>query len=130
MDPEMFLDVANSVAELHMFPYFDIANYALSCIHVRDDMNPSKSRNSYFTQRKILQYITCEKWSTDFLMVSRKHPFACWISSMLSCFAGYIVSNLLLGEMPLAPFKNAENVALASLVWYGNFYRFFLPFLN
>lgn len=98
MDPEMFLDVANSVAELHMFPYFDIANYALSCIHVRDDMNP------------------------NFLMVSRKHPFACWISSMLSCFAGYIVSNLLLGEMPLAPFKNAENVALASLVWYLIFY--------
>ncbi|XP_055351297.1 trimeric intracellular cation channel type 1B.1-like [Paramacrobiotus metropolitanus] len=98
MDPELFLDFANTVKGIHMFPYFDIAHYALSCIHVRDDMTSSVQ------------------------LISRKHPLACWISSMVSCFAGYIIANFLLGEMVLAPFKNLDNVGLATLVWYLIFY--------
>ncbi|ODM88673.1 Trimeric intracellular cation channel type A [Orchesella cincta] len=33
MDPEMFLDVANQVTKLKMFPYFDIAHAAVCCLH-------------------------------------------------------------------------------------------------
>jgi len=38
MDPEVFLDVANQVTKLKMFPYFDIAHAALCCLHVREDL--------------------------------------------------------------------------------------------
>lgn len=63
--------------KLKMYPYFDIAHYVLvnlliivkekglqMCVSVKDDLGPS---------------------STSF---SRKHPFSCWLSCMLTSFAG------------------------------------------
>ena len=38
MDPESFLDLANQVTKLKMFPYFDLAHAALCCLAVRDDL--------------------------------------------------------------------------------------------
>ena len=38
MDPEAFLDLANQVTKLKMFPYFDLAHAALCCLAVRDDL--------------------------------------------------------------------------------------------
>lgn len=40
MDPESFLDIANQVVKLKMFPYFDIAHCALSALSVREDLGP------------------------------------------------------------------------------------------
>lgn len=48
---------------------------------------------------------------------SRKHPFACWLSSMLTIFAGGILTNFLLGEDMLAPFDDEERVLMATAVW-------------
>lgn len=42
MDPEAFLDMANQVIKLKMFPYFDIANCVLCALHVREDLGPGK----------------------------------------------------------------------------------------
>lgn len=39
MDPQAFLDISTAVTKLRMYPYFDIANYILMCIIVRED-NP------------------------------------------------------------------------------------------
>ena len=42
MDPEAFLDMANQVIKLKMFPYFDIANCVLCALHVKEDLGPGK----------------------------------------------------------------------------------------
>lgn len=38
MDPEAFLDLANQVTKLKMFPYFDIAHCLLCALSVREDL--------------------------------------------------------------------------------------------
>lgn len=38
MDPEAFLDIANQVVKLKMFPYFDIAHCTLCALSVREDL--------------------------------------------------------------------------------------------
>lgn len=45
MDPEAFLDLANQVTKLKMFPYFDIAHSVLCALHVREDLGPGKPRH-------------------------------------------------------------------------------------
>ena len=42
MDPEAFLDLANQVTKLKMFPYFDIAHSAITCLYVREDLAAGK----------------------------------------------------------------------------------------
>jgi hypothetical protein len=44
MDPEAFLDLANQVVKLKMFPYFDIAHSVLCALHVREDLGPGKPK--------------------------------------------------------------------------------------
>jgi len=53
---------------------------------------------------------------------SRKHPFASWLSCMISVFAGGILAALLLGEPPIAPLKNNQMVLLATVTWYAIHY--------
>lgn len=42
MDPETFLDIANQVIKLKMFPYFDIAHCLLCALSVREDLGAGK----------------------------------------------------------------------------------------
>jgi len=98
MDPEAFLDLANQVTKLKMYPYFDLAHAALCCLAVRDDL------------------------ASGSLPFSRKHPLSLWVSSMLVIFAGGILANLLLGEPVLAPLKNNNQLLLSTIVWYLIFY--------
>ncbi|EGI59040.1 Trimeric intracellular cation channel type B [Acromyrmex echinatior] len=93
MDPEAFLDMANQVIKLKMFPYFDIAHCVLVAAHVRDDLG------------------------TGAQAFSRKHPLSCWLSTMLSVFASSMLCNGLLGEPILAPLKNTPQVVVATIVW-------------
>ncbi|KAL1429255.1 hypothetical protein MTO96_016470 [Rhipicephalus appendiculatus] len=98
MDPEMFLDVANQVAKLKMYPYFDIAHCVITCLYLREDLGAGSQ------------------------LFSRKHPMSCWISSMLSIFAGGFLSAFLLGEPVLGAVKNNQQILLATAVWYAIFY--------
>ncbi|CAB0018467.1 unnamed protein product, partial [Nesidiocoris tenuis] len=43
MDPEAFLDIANQVTKMKMFPYFDIAHSVLCALHVREDLGAGES---------------------------------------------------------------------------------------
>ena len=43
MDPEAFLDIANQVVKLKMFPYFDIAHCTLCALSVREDLGTGES---------------------------------------------------------------------------------------
>ena len=38
MDPEAFLDLANQVAKLKMYPYFELAHAAVCCLVIKEDM--------------------------------------------------------------------------------------------
>ncbi|CAD6225927.1 GSCOCG00005798001-RA-CDS [Cotesia congregata] len=98
MDPEAFLDLANQVIKLKMFPYFDIAHSVLCALHVREDLGPGAQA------------------------FSRKHPISCWLSTMLVVFAGGMLCNGLIGEPILAPLKNTPQVIVATVVWYVIFY--------
>ncbi|XP_067641166.1 trimeric intracellular cation channel type 1B.1 [Eurosta solidaginis] len=98
MDPEAFLDMANQVIKLKMFPYFDIAHSLLAALAVREDLG---SNAQAFT---------------------RKHPLACWLSTMLVIFSGGMVANALLGEPILAPLKNTPQLMVGTVVWYMIFY--------
>ena len=39
MDPESFLDLANQVAKLKMYPYFELAHAIVCCMSVKEDMS-------------------------------------------------------------------------------------------
>ncbi|XP_026473217.1 trimeric intracellular cation channel type 1B.1 [Ctenocephalides felis] len=98
MDPETFLDIANQVIKLKMFPYFDIAHCLLCALSVREDLGAGAQA------------------------FSRKHPLACWLSTMLVVFAGGMLCNGLLGEPILAPLKSTPQLLVATAVWYVVFY--------
>jgi len=42
MDPEAFLEMANQVTKLKMFPYFDIAHCVICCLYAREDVGTGK----------------------------------------------------------------------------------------
>jgi len=98
MDPETFLEMANQVTKLKMYPYFDLAHAAICCLAVREDLASG---------------------SQPF---SRKHPLSLWASSMLVIFSGGLLANLCLGEPVLAPLKANNQILLSTVVWYLIFY--------
>ncbi|KAL1449200.1 hypothetical protein WDU94_000419 [Cyamophila willieti] len=98
MDPEAFLDLANQVMKLKMYPYFDVAHSVLCALHVREDLGAGAQT------------------------FSRKHPLSCWLSTMLVIFSGGMVAGALLGEPILAPLKNTQQLMIGTAVWYVVFY--------
>ena len=94
MDPEAFLDIANQVIKLKMFPYFDIAHSLLCALSVKEDLGTGAHE------------------------FSRKHPLACWLSTMLIVYSGGMVAAGLLGEPILAPLKNTPQLLVATACWY------------
>ena len=113
MDPEAFLDLANQVTKLKMYPYFDLAHAALCCLAVRDDLASGESCLGIPCCLCICAF--CHLPGS--LPFSRKHPLSLWVSSMLVIFAGGILANLLLGEPVLAPLKNNNQLLLSTIVW-------------
>ncbi|KAH3848887.1 trimeric intracellular cation channel type 1B.1-like [Dreissena polymorpha] len=103
MDPQTFMDIATKVTKLKMYPYFDIAHYMLMCMTVRDDIPAVQPTGGQ-------------------QLFHRRHPLSTWLSSMLVCFAGSIIANILLGEPAITPFKDHRDVLTATAVWYAVFY--------
>lgn len=101
MDPQTFMDVATVVTKLKMYPYFDVAHMILCCIAVRDDIVPQ-----------------AQAAGTQAITFHRKHPLSSWLSTMLVCFAGSIIANLLMGEPIVTPFKDQKELLTATVVWY------------
>ena len=52
----------------------------------------------------------------------KRHPLACYLSSMLSCFGGGMLVHFLLGEPILDDFKNHQNLVVATACWYLVFF--------
>ena len=63
MDPEAFLDLANQVAKLKMYPYFELAHAAVVCLTIKEDMGsgnqylyfPSKAHHINHSTQSYLQ---------------------------------------------------------------------------
>ncbi|KAK2819239.1 hypothetical protein Q5P01_024800 [Channa striata] len=89
-------ELSRGLANLSMFPYFDMAHYTVSVMALREQPGA--------------------------LAVSRVSPLACWFSSMLYCFGGAVLSGVMLAEPPVAPLTNSTSVLLASIIWYLVFY--------
>ncbi|XP_041816112.1 trimeric intracellular cation channel type B [Chelmon rostratus] len=89
-------ELSHGLANLSMFPYFDMAHYIVSVMALREQPGA--------------------------LEVSRASPLACWFSSMLFCFGGAVLSGIMLAEPPVAPLTNSTSVLLASIIWYLVFY--------
>lgn len=49
MDPETFLEVANHVSKLKMYPYFEIAHCAVTLLYLREDL---ASGEFFFSKKK------------------------------------------------------------------------------
>ncbi|XP_035229280.1 trimeric intracellular cation channel type 1B.1-like [Stegodyphus dumicola] len=98
MDPEAFLEIANQVSKLNMFPYFELAHCIIMCMYVKEDLQAGAH------------------------LFSRKHPLACWVSCMLSIHGGAMFASFLLGEPILASLKNTNSLLIATGAWYVIFY--------
>lgn len=98
MDLDTLISMGGALQKLRMYPYFDIAHCLLMCQQVRTELGPTA------------------------LTFSRRHPFSCWLSSMLMCFAGGLFACFLLGEPIITPFRRHDDLLLATIVWYLVFY--------
>lgn len=48
----------------------------------------------------------------------RDFKLAGWLMSILMCFSDSIISNVVIGEPLVTPFKKHEKILIASLIWY------------
>jgi len=97
------MDVATVVTKLKMYPYFDVCHYTLMCMSVREDVPAPQHKEGATSPPQPF---------------SRRHPVSSWLSSMLICFAGGIIANMLMGEPPIAAFKDHQSILTASVCWY------------
>ena len=101
MNKEMLIDVGAHLAHVRLYPLFDICHYLLTALQVRDDIQQHQAGTQNFT---------------------RRHPLSCWLSTMLLCFSGSILSNFLLGESPIKDFVHYQHLLIATFCWYLVFY--------
>lgn len=52
MDAEVFLDFANQVAKVKMYPYFDLAHVIVCCLTIKEDMASGKIYSKYIVPIK------------------------------------------------------------------------------
>nr|XP_023658510.1 trimeric intracellular cation channel type B-like isoform X1 [Paramormyrops kingsleyae] len=89
-------ELALAMSQMSMYPLFESAHYIVSVMSLKEQPGAVE--------------------------VACRSPVACWVSSMLYCFGGAILSAVLLAEPPVEPFSNNSHVLVASLIWYLMFY--------
>ena len=87
----------NFITEVNLFPYLHLFNYLLICNAIRFE-NEMQS------------------------ILSRHNVLSNYCHSMAMCFAGDLISPLLLGEMPASKIEMHE-IYLATVVWYVILYN-------
>ncbi|XP_031233293.1 trimeric intracellular cation channel type B [Mastomys coucha] len=89
-------DLILAFSRTSMFPFFDIAHYLVSVMALKQQPGAAATA-----------------WS---------NPLSSWLSAMLHCFGGGILSCILLAESPLKFLTNHTNILLASSIWYIVFF--------
>ena len=75
MDPEAFLDLANQVAKLKMYPYFELAHAAVVCLTIKEDMG---SGNPYINMPfKGNIFYSFQSWDTIIFTFAPFFYFRC-----------------------------------------------------
>lgn len=101
MNKEVLIDIGSQLAQLKVYPFLDICYYLIIALQVRDDIQQYQTVTQNFT---------------------RRHPLSCWLSTILLCFSGSILTNFLLGENLLKDFFHHQHLLLATVCWYVVFY--------
>lgn len=101
MSKELLIDLGSQLSHVRLYPFFDTCHYLLAALQVRDDIQQHQTATQHFT---------------------RRHPLSCWLSTMLLCFSGSILSNFLLGQSPIKDFAQPQHLLLATICWYLVFY--------
>ena len=57
MDPEAFLDVANQVTKLKMYPYFDLAHSAVCLLAIREDLGAGEEKDTGYVMGSKLRHL-------------------------------------------------------------------------
>lgn len=92
-----FYALADGLTQLKMYPVFDAVHFALMCMTAREDVQQQLQGSYTF---------------------AKKHPLSSWVSSMLLCFAGGIIFNLLFGKPLVTVLQNHESLLIATGIWY------------
>ena len=84
----------------------------------------------YMTQGRCMLYMFHPYPGGQAVPFQRRHPLSCWFSSMLMCFSGSIICNMILGEPIITPFKDHRALITASIIWsvvvmYQNKHRYY-----
>ncbi|KJH40521.1 hypothetical protein DICVIV_13522 [Dictyocaulus viviparus] len=127
VDQETLIVIGGTLQKLKMYPYFDMAHYLLKLLGCSVFDETQENVALFRLQTLIDDHLKmCNNVRQDLgyssLTFSRRHPFSCWLSSMLMCFAGRILACFMLGEAIITPFRRHDDVILASVVWYSVFY--------
>ncbi|KAI0228000.1 Trimeric intracellular cation channel type 1B.1 [Lamellibrachia satsuma] len=93
-----FSEIATTVAEVQLFPPFDIASWLVACWLVREDLPKTQMHGT--------------------ASFTRMYPFASWLSTVLMCFDAQIFQQFLLGESVLQPLTNTNNIIIVTILWY------------
>ncbi|UJR09127.1 hypothetical protein I4U23_013374 [Adineta vaga] len=101
MNKEALIDIGSQLSRLRLYPIFDICHYLITALHVREDIQQYPTVTQNFT---------------------RRHPFSCWLSTMLLCFSNTMLTNFLLGESLIQDFLQHQHLLLATICWYCVFY--------
>lgn len=94
--PDIFRFYADHFAKIPMFP-------VLQCVHLT------------IMNLKL-------RLEGDSMSFAYAHPMSCWVSSVLSCFAGTMVANFLLGNSLIVPLSDIQQIAILTLIWYLVFF--------
>ena len=103
--------------KLKLYPYFDIAHYILMCLVVREDIHSHQTSKFGEKMQKTFYLLKMNIFFTGLPNFHKRHPLACYFSSMLLCFGGGMIVHALLGEPILDDFKTHQGLALASICW-------------
>ncbi|CAH3020843.1 unnamed protein product [Porites evermanni] len=93
---DVFKFYAGQFANIPMFPVLQCAHYTIMCLKLR-----------------------MEAGSLSFAYT---HPMSCWVSSILTCFAGTIMANFLLGNALILPLLDMQQIAILTVIWYLVFF--------
>ena len=110
-----------------MYPHFTLCHIVVCTLNARIDLGSGKFLNSltsFALHSWCLQLtdIYILHHPTGSLYFSRRHPLACWLSTLLSIFSSTILTNFLLNEPVVSALGNTQQVLWASGVWYLIFY--------
>ena len=89
MDPEAFLDLANQVAKIKMYPYFDLAHAVVCCLAIKEDMASGRKQSIYWLRfSKLQKWSSCKKNQTlmCFVIVNFLCNWIVWKSRYLYSF--------------------------------------------